>query len=92
MDGWDDQRGFPWEVAARRPAERQEALIGEPRLEVPAMPSVAVLPPAERRLYIRKADVEKYGATKVVRVARVYCWTSQQYCLTLRRAEYVYWK
>ena len=64
MDGWDDQRGFPWEVAARRPAERQEALIGEPRLEVPAMPSVAVLPPAERRLYIRKADVEKYGATE----------------------------
>ena len=33
MDGWDDQRGLPWEVAARRPAERQEALIGEPRLE-----------------------------------------------------------
>ena len=64
MDGWDDQRGFPWEVAARRPAERQEALIGEPRLEVPAMPSVAVLPPAERWLYIRKADVEKYGATE----------------------------
>ena len=28
------------------------------------MPSVAVLPPAERRLYIRKADVEKYGATE----------------------------
>ena len=64
MDGWDDQRGFSWEVAARRPAERQEALIGEPRLEVPAMPSVAVLPPAERQLYIRKADVEKYGATE----------------------------
>ena len=64
MDGWDDQRGFPWEVAARRPAERQEALIGEPRLEVPGRPSVAVLPPAERRLYIRKADVEKYGATE----------------------------
>ena len=29
------------------------------------MPSVAVSPPAERRLYIRKADVvEKYGATE----------------------------
>ena len=64
MDGWDDQRGLPSEVAARRPAARQEALIGEPRLEVPAMPSVAVVPPAERRLYIRKADVEKYGATE----------------------------
>ena len=70
----DLQKGGSWTVGKTSvvypgkwlpggPAARQEALISEPRLEVPAMPSVAVVPPAERRLYIRKTDVEKYGAT-----------------------------
>jgi hypothetical protein len=56
-------RGLPWEVAARRPVERGEALIGEARLEVPAPARVALVPPAQRRVYIRKEDVNKYGST-----------------------------
>ena len=58
-------RGLPWEVTARRPAERGEALIGEGRLEVPDLPQrVALAPPAQRRIYIRKEDVNKYGSTE----------------------------
>eukprot|EP00435_Cladocopium_sp_Y103_P052687 s1304_g16.t1 len=53
----------PWEVASRRPAGAREILIGEERLAVPAPERVAVVPPAGRRVYIRKEDVNKYGST-----------------------------
>ena len=58
-------RGLPWEVTARRPGERAPALIGEERLEVPDRPArVVLLPPEQRRVYIRKQDVRKYGSTE----------------------------
>ena len=36
---------------------------GQARLEVPAPARVALAPPAQRRVYIRKEDVNKYGST-----------------------------
>lgn len=65
VDGWSELRGLPWEVTARRPGERAPALIGEERLEVPDRPArVVLLPPEQRRVYIRKQDVRKYGSTE----------------------------
>ena len=69
-DGWDALRGLPWEVTARRSPGTPRAgaageavvLVGEPRMEVP--PAVHVMaPPMQKRIYIRKADVEKYTPT-----------------------------
>ena len=69
-DGWDALRGLPWEVTARRSqgtpgagaAGEAVVLVGEPRMEVP--PAVHVMaPPMQKRIYIRKADVEKYTPT-----------------------------
>ena len=61
--GWDQLRGIPWELSAPRPAAG-ERLIAEDRLVVPLPPPEERLaPPQRRRLYIRREDVHKHGAT-----------------------------
>ena len=56
-------RGIPWELSAPRPAAG-ERLIAEDRLVVPLPPPEERLaPPQRRRLYIRREDVHKHGAT-----------------------------
>lgn len=47
----------------KKVVERGESLIGEAGLEVPAPARVALVPPAQRRVYIRKEDVNKCGST-----------------------------
>ena len=62
--GWDQLRGIPWELSAPRPAAG-ERLISEDRLVVPPPPPEArVAPPQRRKLYIRREDVHKHGATE----------------------------
>ena len=62
--GWDQLRGIPWELSAPRPVAG-ERLIGEDRLVVPPPPPGArVAPPQRRKLYIRREDVHKHGATE----------------------------
>ena len=62
--GWDQLRGIPWELSAPRPVAG-ERLIGEDRLVVPPPPPEArVAPPQRRKLYIRRKDVHKHGATE----------------------------
>ena len=62
--GWDQLRGIPWELTAPRPVAG-ERLIGEDRLVVPPPPPEArVAPPQRRKLYIRREDVHKHGATE----------------------------
>ena len=62
--GWDQLRGIPWEHAAPRPAIG-ERFISEDRLIVPPPPpEERVAPPQRRRIYIRKEDVHKHGATE----------------------------
>jgi len=57
-------RTIPWELSAPRPAAG-ERLIGEDRLVVPPPPPEArVAPPQRRKLYIRREDVHKHGATE----------------------------
>ena len=63
--GWDQLRGIPWELSAPRPVAG-ERLIGEDRLVVPPPPpeKARVAPPQRRKLYIRREDVHKHGATE----------------------------
>ena len=62
--GWDQLRGIPWELSAPRPVAG-ERLIGEDRLVVPPPPPEArVAPPQRRKLYIRREDVHKHGASE----------------------------
>ena len=57
-------RGIPWELSAPRPVAG-ERLIGEDRLVVPPPPPEArVAPPQRRKLYIRRENVHKHGATE----------------------------
>ena len=59
-EGWSDLKGLPWEVQARRP--RQKLVSGSDAVskELPDTP-VTVLAPQERKMYVLKADIEKYG-------------------------------
>ena len=59
--GWDLLRGLPWEQSAARPAGEQ--LMLEERLVVPPLKEERVAPPQQRRVYIRREDVHKHGAT-----------------------------
>ena len=60
--GWDLLRGLPWEHSAARPAGEQ--LMLEERLVVPPLKEERVAPPQQRRVYIRREDVHKHGATE----------------------------
>ena len=59
---WDLLRGLPWEHSAARPAGEQ--LMLEERLVVPPPKEERVAPPQQRRVYIRREDVHKHGATE----------------------------
>lgn len=61
--GWDQLRGSPCKLNAPRPAV-EDRLVSEDRLVVPPPPEDRVAPPQRRRLYIRREDVHKHGATQ----------------------------
>ena len=60
--GWDLLRGLLWEHSAARPAGEQ--LMLEERLVVPPLKEERVAPPPQRRVYIRREDVHRHGATE----------------------------
>jgi len=59
---WDQLKGIPWEFNAPRPSVPR--LVDEDRLVVPPPVEARVAPPQKRRMYIRREDVHKYGATE----------------------------
>ena len=72
FEGWRDLKGLPWEIRARRKsaakADKEEAFMTEGPLVLappPAAPAdePAMAPAAHRRVYVLKADVERFGPT-----------------------------
>ena len=62
-DGWDRLRGLPWEVQARQfPKRNLTSGSDAVGTELPVT-LMSILPPQERRMYVTKADVEKFGAS-----------------------------
>ena len=59
---WLGPFAVPWEQSAARPAGEQ--LMLEERLVVPPLKEERVAPPQQRRVYIRREDVHKHGATE----------------------------
>ena len=63
-DGWERLRGLPWAHDAERPVRPGESLIEDGRLVVPPSSTGPRAAPAiQRRIYIRREEVFKYGAT-----------------------------
>ena len=73
--GWESLKGYPWEVSVRAPGTPgqrapgtpaqgvEDLLVSEDRVEVPPQVVPVMAPPQQRRIYIRKVDVEKYQPT-----------------------------
>ena len=64
-EGWDSLKGYPWDVAPKGRAKIQKDLVSgadASRLQLPSMPVLAAAP-QERRMYITRADVERFGPT-----------------------------
>ena len=63
-DGWERLKGLPWAHDAERPVRPGESLIEDGRLVVPpAETGPRAAPVVQRRIYIRREEVFKYGAT-----------------------------
>ena len=66
LEKWTSLKGFPWDVAPRAAAQRLEKPLvsGADAESLPsAQGPVRVLPGQERRMYVTKADIEKFGPT-----------------------------
>ena len=65
MVGWEKLKGFPWDVKPREHTPTQKTLLsGEDaiRLRLPSLP-IEAIPPQERKMYVTRADIEKFGPT-----------------------------
>ena len=64
-EGWDRLKGLPWEV---RPMQRRtgrnlaSGKDAEP-LSLPSSGAIRVLPSQERRMYVTRADIQRFGET-----------------------------
>ena len=63
-DGWSELSGMPWDIRRAAPSSAPAIGEGEPRHEPIALPQIAARTPAPRRVYVLKADIEKFGFTE----------------------------
>ena len=63
LDGWDNLRGLPWDV---QPAEKEvtlKDLVSGADAHMNLLPRVEAGEPQDRRRYVTRADIDKFGET-----------------------------
>jgi len=64
-NGWEQLKGLPWDVATRAKPEAPEKpiAVGPESRPLEVRPAPEDKPSQVRRMYVLKADIERYGAT-----------------------------